>query len=69
MNLLDDKKEMSRRDMLISGDKVDAATAVATTGILQSVKTSEAYENSRQPYTSTLSSTRRMWRSQPMKTI
>ncbi|HUI67989.1 MAG TPA: hypothetical protein VL087_07250 [Nitrospirota bacterium] len=53
MNLLDEKKEMSRREMLFSGGKVAAATAVATTGVLQAEKTSYAYENSSRPYTST----------------
>ena len=45
MNLLDNKKEMSRRDMLINGGKVAAVTAVAAMGVLQTVKKSEAYEN------------------------
>jgi len=46
MNPLDDKKEMSRRDMLVNGGKIAAATAIATMGVLQAVKKSDAYENS-----------------------
>jgi hypothetical protein len=45
MNLIDDKQEMSRRDMLINGGKVAAATAIATMGILHAGKKSDAYEN------------------------
>ena len=46
MNLIEEKSEISRRDMLISGGKIAAVAAVASMGVLHAAKKSEAYENS-----------------------
>ncbi|HUK99953.1 MAG TPA: C-GCAxxG-C-C family protein [Nitrospirota bacterium] len=45
MDSVDTKNSLSRRDMLINGSKIAAATALAAIGGIQMAKKSEAYEN------------------------
>jgi hypothetical protein len=45
MELADEQKALSRRDLLINGGKAAAAAAIASMGVLNAVKHAQAYEN------------------------
>jgi len=44
MNIIDEKKELSRRDLIINGGKVAAGAAILSLGGLNSANKAEAYE-------------------------